>query len=79
MKSRYIGEIGDVVVGRITEVSQKKWKVDTNSTQDSILLLSSINLPGGILVNDCYLFKCSDGNVNPMNCKCVIFSLKGIF
>uniref|UniRef100_A0A6M2DFS3 Exosome complex component RRP4 n=1 Tax=Xenopsylla cheopis TaxID=163159 RepID=A0A6M2DFS3_XENCH len=49
LKSRYVGEIGDVVVGRITEVQQKRWKVDTNSRLDSALLLSSVNLPGGEL------------------------------
>ena len=27
VNNRYRGEIGDVVVGRITEVQQKKWKV----------------------------------------------------
>uniref|UniRef100_A0A1Y1LNG6 Uncharacterized protein n=1 Tax=Photinus pyralis TaxID=7054 RepID=A0A1Y1LNG6_PHOPY len=51
LKSRYNGEIGDVVVGRITEVQQKRWKVDTNSRLDSLLLLSSVNLPGGELVS----------------------------
>ncbi|XP_069697991.1 exosome complex component RRP4 isoform X1 [Periplaneta americana] len=49
IKNRYTGEIGDVVVGRITEVQQKRWKVDTNSRLDSVLLLSSVNLPGGEL------------------------------
>ncbi|XP_055380511.1 exosome complex component RRP4 [Condylostylus longicornis] len=49
LKNRYVGEIGDVVVGRVTEVQQKRWKVDTNSRLDSILLLSSVNLPGGEL------------------------------
>lgn len=49
LKTRYNGEIGDVVVGRITEVQQKRWKVDTNSRLDSVLLLSSVNLPGGEL------------------------------
>lgn len=52
LKARYQGEIGDVIVGRITEVQQKRWKVDTNSKLDSVLLLSSVNLPGGELV--CY-------------------------
>ena len=51
LKSRYYGEIGDVVVGRVTEVQQKRWKIDTNSRLDSVLLLSSVNLPGGELVN----------------------------
>lgn len=50
LKSRYNGEVGDVVVGRITEVQQKRWKVETNSRLDSLLLLSSVNLPGGELV-----------------------------
>lgn len=49
LKSRYVGEIGDVVVGRVLEVQQKRWKVDTNSRLDSILQLSSVNLPGGEL------------------------------
>lgn len=49
VKSRYVGEIGDVVVARITDVQQKRWKVDTNSRLDSVLLLSSVNLPGGEL------------------------------
>ncbi|KAL1138688.1 hypothetical protein AAG570_008750, partial [Ranatra chinensis] len=49
LRSRYNGEIGDVVVGRIVEVQQKRWKVDIRSTQDAILLLSSVNLPGGEL------------------------------
>ncbi|KAJ1971700.1 Exosome complex component rrp4 [Dimargaris xerosporica] len=48
LKARYSGEIGDVVVGRITEVAQKRWKVDVNSRQDAVLMLSAINLPGGI-------------------------------
>ncbi|XP_008547337.1 exosome complex component RRP4 isoform X1 [Microplitis demolitor] len=49
LKARYQGEIGDVIVGRITEVQQSRWKVDTNSKLDSVLLLSSVNLPGGEL------------------------------
>ncbi|XP_034194334.1 nicotinamide amidase [Osmia lignaria lignaria] len=49
LKARYQGEIGDVIVGRITEVQQRRWKVDTNSKLDSVLLLSSVNLPGGEL------------------------------
>ncbi|CAI8022788.1 Exosome complex component RRP4 [Geodia barretti] len=49
LQSRYAGEVGDVVVGRIVEVQQKRWKVDTFSRLESVLLLSSINLPGGVL------------------------------
>ncbi|KAJ9071152.1 Exosome complex component rrp4 [Entomophthora muscae] len=47
-RGRYNGEIGDVVVARITEVSQKRWKVDVNSRQDATILLSSVILPGGV-------------------------------
>lgn len=49
LKVMYHGKIGDVVIGRITEVGQKRWKVETNSKLDSVLLLSSVNLPGGEL------------------------------
>ncbi|RLN79430.1 hypothetical protein BBJ28_00016237 [Nothophytophthora sp. Chile5] len=45
--SRYIGEVGDIVVGRVTEVASKRWKVDVNGQQDAGLLLSSVTLPGG--------------------------------
>ena len=56
LKSRYVGEIGDVVVGRVLEVQQKRWKIETNSRLDSILQLSSVNLPGGELVRNCFFF-----------------------
>lgn len=49
LKSRYTGEVGDVVVGRVLEVAQKRWRVDTGSKLHSILNLSSIMLPGGEL------------------------------
>jgi len=49
LKSRYTGDVGDVIVGRITEVGPKRWRVDVNSKQDAALLLSSINLPDGEL------------------------------
>lgn len=43
---KYSPEVGDVVVGRITHIFNKKWKIDTNSRIDTTLSLSSINLPG---------------------------------
>jgi len=49
LKTRYNGEIGDVVIGRIIELAQKRWRVETHSRMDSILMLSSVNLPGGEL------------------------------
>jgi exosome complex component RRP4 len=48
LSSRYTGEVGDVVVGRIVEVADKRWKVDINGRQHSILMISSVNLPGGV-------------------------------
>ena len=47
LRSRYIGEVGDVVVCRISEVGQKRWKAKVGARQDAVLMLSSINLPGG--------------------------------
>ncbi|KAL5513266.1 RRP4 [Sanghuangporus vaninii] len=46
--NRYNPEVGDLVVGRITEVAARRWKVDANARQDAVLMLSSVNLPGGI-------------------------------
>lgn len=49
IKARYHPEIGDLVVGRISDVGPKRWRVDIGARQDAVLMLSSINLPGGIL------------------------------
>uniref|UniRef100_A0A0B6ZXW5 Uncharacterized protein n=1 Tax=Arion vulgaris TaxID=1028688 RepID=A0A0B6ZXW5_9EUPU len=51
LKTRYNGEIGDVVIGRVIEVAQRRWRVETHSRMDSVLMLSSVNLPGGELVS----------------------------
>ncbi|KAH7885764.1 hypothetical protein F5I97DRAFT_1808858 [Phlebopus sp. FC_14] len=48
VRTRYNPEVGDLVVGRITEVQPRRWKVDANSRQDAVLMLSSVNLPGGV-------------------------------
>lgn len=48
IRARYNAEVGDLVVGRITEVQPRRWKVDANSRQDACLMLSSVNLPGGV-------------------------------
>ncbi|KAL0955158.1 hypothetical protein HGRIS_004067 [Hohenbuehelia grisea] len=48
VRTRYNPEVGDLVVGRITEVQPRRWKVDAHSRQDAVLMLSSVNLPGGI-------------------------------
>ncbi|KAI5965606.1 rrp4 [Candida pseudojiufengensis] len=49
IRGKYLPETGDHIVGRITEVANKRWKVDIGSKQDAILMLGSVNLPGGIL------------------------------
>ncbi|KAL2932028.1 Exosome complex component RRP4-like protein, partial [Bienertia sinuspersici] len=48
LRSRYKPETGDIIVGRIVEVSQKRWRVEINSNQDAVLMLSSVTLPDGI-------------------------------
>lgn len=48
LRSRYIADTGDVIVGRIVEVAGKRWKVDVGGTQEAHLMLSAVNLPGGI-------------------------------
>eukprot|EP00878_Enallax_costatus_P028397 GHUV01030672.1.p1 GENE.GHUV01030672.1~~GHUV01030672.1.p1 ORF type:complete len:341 (+),score=80.58 GHUV01030672.1:584-1606(+) len=48
LKSRYTPEVGDVVVGRVTEIAGKRWKIDLNSRQEAGLLISAVNLPGGV-------------------------------
>jgi exosome complex component RRP4 len=48
LHSRYQPEVGDVVVGRINSVADKRWGVDINSRQNAALMLSSVNLPGGV-------------------------------
>ena len=45
---RYTAHIGDVVVGRIIGLASKRWALDVLAHQNATLLLSSINLPGGI-------------------------------
>lgn len=49
LRGRYVPVIGDHVIGRISEVGSKRWKVDIGANLDANLLLGSVNLPGGIL------------------------------
>ncbi|KAH7526088.1 hypothetical protein ACOSQ2_001612 [Xanthoceras sorbifolium] len=48
LRSRFKPETGDIVIGRVIEVAQKRWKLEINFTQDATLMLSSMNLPDGI-------------------------------
>jgi exosome complex component RRP4 len=50
-RGRYNPEVGDVVIGRIVDVHQKKWRVEVNACQLANLQLSAVNLPGIILQN----------------------------
>lgn len=49
LRGRYAPETGDHVIGRIVEVGNKRWKVDIGAKQNAVLMLGSVNLPGGIL------------------------------
>lgn len=48
MRSRYKPETGDIIIGRVIEVVQKRWKLEINFSQDAVLMLSSMNLPDDI-------------------------------
>ncbi|ORZ41271.1 hypothetical protein BCR44DRAFT_101280, partial [Catenaria anguillulae PL171] len=48
LRSRYTGHVGDVVVGRVTDLGPRRWRIDINSFQDAHLQLSAIHLPGGV-------------------------------
>lgn len=45
---RYAAEIGDVVVGRVSEVVSKRWRINLESRQEVHLMLSAVSLPGGV-------------------------------
>ena len=47
LEARYVGSIGDVIVGRITEVGSTRWKVAVNARQDGVLMQSSVMRLGG--------------------------------
>ncbi|KAF2675282.1 hypothetical protein BT63DRAFT_431133 [Microthyrium microscopicum] len=49
IRARYTPEIGDLVVGRIAEVQNRRWRVDVAAPLMAQLPLAAINLPGGIL------------------------------
>ena len=47
LKSRYVPKIGDVVIGRVTDLNAKGWKLDVGGYLDASLSINSIILPGG--------------------------------
>lgn len=48
LRTKYVPETGDVVVGRVIELSNKRWRLDINAAKYATLLLSAVNLPGGV-------------------------------
>lgn len=48
LKSRYAAETGDVVVGRVSAIHGRNWKINLNARVDAMLGLSAVILPGGI-------------------------------
>ena len=47
MRTRYVPETGDVVVGRVSEINGKRWRIDVNAGLSASLALSAVDLPGG--------------------------------
>lgn len=47
VRGKYLGETSNVVIGRISQVANKRWKVDVGSSQEAVLHLSAIDLPTG--------------------------------
>ncbi|KAJ8602876.1 hypothetical protein CTAYLR_009939 [Chrysophaeum taylorii] len=45
VNGRYVGEVGDLVVGRVLEVGPKAWRVEIGGCRRATLALSSVNLP----------------------------------
>jgi len=45
---KYLPQVGDVVIGRVSGIQSKKWKLEVNSACDVCLGLSAINLPGAV-------------------------------
>ena len=48
LKARYAPETGDVVLGRVKEISGKRWILDVNARQNGVLQLSAVHLPGNV-------------------------------
>merc|ERR1719204_2991614 len=48
IKTRYVPEVGDVIVGRVKEIGDKVWSIDIGAQLRAQLVLSAIHLPGGV-------------------------------
>lgn len=49
MATRYVPEVGDVVVGRIIDVAGNRWRCDVGGHLTAVMMLSNVTEPGGIL------------------------------
>ena len=47
--ARYAAEVGDVVVGRVTDVLPGRWLLDICAAQKASMLLANVTEPGGML------------------------------
>lgn len=45
LRNKYIPQIGDIVVGRVQEISNKKWRVDIKASSYAYLSLNSTYIP----------------------------------
>ena len=48
LKQKYVGDVGDVIVGRISEIAGDRWIVEYGGTQMANLPLGGVNLPGSV-------------------------------
>lgn len=48
LRRKYAGEIGDVVIGRVSEVGGDRWMVDYGGSQMAALPIGGVNLPGSV-------------------------------
>ena len=44
LKSKYCGEVGDVVVGRVVQIANKKWKIDLGAIDLAFLHINAVKL-----------------------------------
>jgi exosome complex component RRP4 len=44
IKNRYNAQLGDIVIGRVVEIINKKWKVDINSYDLATLSINAVKL-----------------------------------
>jgi len=47
LRQIYEGAVGDTIIGRVTNITGGRWKLDVNSQLDGELRLANVQLPGG--------------------------------